>query len=246
VRKRAVDPLLSRIPTRTDRPIERSYTTAIRLLARAARLSHAASVVRWGSYFDEEEKGALYTDAMAAVVGTETSASLLEDTFRRTTARHRIDRTLYTDLHNYLPGALLVKADRMTMAHSLEARSPLLDHHVLELAARLPVRWKVKGRITKRALRAAFADMLPPDIARRGKMGFGVPLGAWFRGPLHDAARDMLLAPSAPIADYLQPSGIAKLLEQNRRGEADHGKRLWALLNLEAWLRHFSPETPWR
>jgi asparagine synthase (glutamine-hydrolysing) len=246
VRNRAVDPLLSRIPARTDKPVERSYTTAMRLLARAAKLSHAASVVRWGSYFDEAEKAALYTDDMAAVAGDETSASLLERTFARTQARHRIDRTLYTDLHNYLPGALLVKADRMTMAHSLEARSPLLDHHVLELAARLPVRWKVKGRVTKRALRAAFADMLPADIARRGKMGFGVPLGAWFRGPLHGAARDMLLAPSARIAEYLRPAGIAALLEQNRRGEADHGKRLWALLNLEAWLRRFSPEAPWR
>ena len=245
VREHAFDPLLARLPARTDRPVERSYTAAARLLARAARLSHAASVVRWGSYFDETQKAALYTDAMAAAVPARSSASVLEETFARAPARHRLDRTLYTDLHNYLPGALLVKADRMAMAHSLEARSPLLDQHVVELAARLPVRWKVRGRETKRALRAAFADMLPPAITRRSKMGFSVPLAAWFRGPLYDAARDMLLSPASHIQEYVRADAARSLLEQNRRGAVDHGKRLWALLNLESWLRRFTPEAPW-
>jgi asparagine synthase (glutamine-hydrolysing) len=225
--------------------VERSYTAAVRLLSRAAKLSHAASIIRWGSYFDEAEKAALYTDDMARSAGSETSASLLERTFRSAPARHRVDRTLYTDMHNYLPGALLVKADRMTMAHSLEARSPLLDQRVLELAARLPVHWKVQRRVTKRALRAAFADMLPPAQARRAKVGFGVPLGAWFRGPLYQFANDTVLAPAAPIREYIRPAAVRALLEEHRAGAADHGKRLWALLNLDAWLRQFTPEAPW-
>lgn len=245
VRTRAVDPLLSLLPARTDRPIERSYTAALRLLVRAAKLPHAASVVRWGSYFDEAEKAALYTEPMRAAAGTVRSASLLEQTFACAPARNRLDRTLYTDLHNYLPGALLVKADRMSMAHSLEARSPFLDHRVIELASRLPVHWKLRGRVTKRVLRVAFADMLPPGVANRPKMGFGVPLGAWFRGPLHGTARDLLLGQSSPIQEYVRASAMVDLLEQNRRGEADHGKRLWALLNMDAWLRRFSPEAPW-
>src|SRR6185436_16691189 len=123
--------------------------------------------------------------------------------------------TLSTDVQNYLPGALLPKVDRMTMAHSLEARSPFLDHEVMELSARLPESWKVRGRTTKRILRELFAGLLPESITRRGKMGFSVPLGPWFRGPLATAAQDILLAPQARIFQYLQRPGIEALFAQN-------------------------------
>ena len=148
-------------------------------------LGSGASVVRWGSYFSEAEKAALYTDDFAAAM--EPSHAAMERTYALALANNRLDRTLYTDLHHYLPGALLVKADRVTMAHSLEARSPFLDHELLELAARLPERWKVRGMTTKWILRDLFADFLPPKIAGRGKLGFSVPLARrnrWHRAPL--------------------------------------------------------------
>lgn len=243
LRRRVLDPLLSALPARADVPAERSYAGALRRLSRAAALPRGASVVRWGSYFDEAEKLALFRpEVRAAFDAPPTFARLVAD-FWSAPARQRVDRTLYADTLNYLPGALLVKADRMTMAHSLEARSPLLDHRLLELAAQLPVRFKLHGRRTKRVLRAAFADMLPPALAARPKMGFGVPLAAWFRGPLHDAARDLLLAPTSRIREYLRTEPVVELLEENSAGAADHGKRIWALLNLECWLRQYATAT---
>jgi asparagine synthase (glutamine-hydrolysing) len=140
-------------------------------------------------------------------------------------------------VHNYLAGALLPKVDRMTMAHSLEARSPFLDHEVMELAARLSVTWKVKRQCTKRLLRELFVDLLPATVLKRGKAGFGLPLGMWFREPLYQSVTDLLLAPDTRLCDYLRRDGVADLIEEHKRSQADHGKRIWALLNLEVWLR---------
>jgi asparagine synthase (glutamine-hydrolysing) len=235
-----VDWLLAALPASVDVPAERSYAGALRRLSRAADMPQGASVIRWGSYFDESEKRELFRPEVLAGFEVVPSFERLDRDFRAAPARTRVDRTLYVDLLNYLPGALLVKADRMTMAHSLEARSPLLDQKLLELAARLPVRYKVSRNRTKRVLRAAFADMLPAALAARPKMGFGVPLAAWFRGPLHDAAHDLLLGPDARVRDYLRAEPIGNLLSQNRAGAADFGKRIWALLNLEVWLRQYA------
>jgi asparagine synthase (glutamine-hydrolysing) len=239
LRHGAVDRLLRKLPVQTDRPMERSYMMALRQLAQAADLSHAASIVRWGGYFDEAEKWSLYTDDVRRVVNNTASAALLEETFHQARAANRLDRTLYTDIHHYLPGALLPKVDRTTMAHSLEARSPFLDHQVMELAARLPVSWKVRGQRTKWILRKLFSDLMPESIEKRGKVGFGVPLGLWFRGPLHASAVDLLLAPGARIRDYVRVEPIQRLIGENRQGQADHGKRIWMLLMLESWLRQY-------
>ena len=146
-----------------------------------------------------------------------------------------LDRTLYTDIHTYLPGDLLVKADRMTMAASLEGRSPFLDHELMAWAARLPNHMKVRGLTGKVALRKAFADVLPPEILRRGKQGFGVPLGAWLRGPLLPWARDLLLGSESPLRAWFRGEAVARLLEAHAAGREDHGKRLWALVTLAVW-----------
>jgi asparagine synthase (glutamine-hydrolysing) len=232
--------LLRALPVQSGRPVESSVVTALRHLARAADLPVGASIVRWGSFFTEEEKRALYTDEMQRSLDGSTSHALLEESFRRALARSRLDRTLSTDVHNYLPGALLPKVDRMTMAHSLEARSPFLDHEVLELAARLPESWKVRGTTTKRILRELFAELLPESISRRGKMGFSVPLGLWFRKTLAAPIRDILFASDARIYQYLRRDGVRAIFDENAAGRADQGKRLWALLNLEIWLQKYA------
>ncbi|HUF39788.1 MAG TPA: asparagine synthase (glutamine-hydrolyzing) [Anaerolineales bacterium] len=240
LRRGVLDPLIRRLPVQADRPMERSYTAALRGLARGATVPHAASKVRWSTYFQEDEKWALYNDEMkAALNGAGTSADQNAEAFRNARARHRIDRTLYTDIHHYLPGALLPKVDRMTMAHSLEARSPFLDHKVMELAARLPVHWKVRGRTTKWILRDLFRDLMPPGFEKRPKSGFSVPLGPWLRGDLYEPARELLLAGGSRVHAYLRPDGIERLLRENREGRDNHGKRIWALLNLELWMRTY-------
>jgi asparagine synthase (glutamine-hydrolysing) len=120
------------------------------------------------------------------------------------------------------------------MAHSLELRSPLLDHDVVELGLALPRSLKVHGRVGKVALRRAFADDLPPRVASRRKTGFGVPLRRWFRVDLRDLARDVLAADRG----WFRPEEVRRLLGEHESGRADHGHRLWCLLMLELWVRH--------
>ncbi len=232
-----LDALLRHLPGGGDKPVEKSPLAALRKLGQAASYGSGASVVRWGSYFTEAEKAWLYTPEHAAQVHAEPSHFTMERTFADSLAGNRLDRTLYTDLHHYLPDALLVKADRMSMAHSLEARSPFLDHELLELAARLPQRWKVRGTTTKWILRDLYRDVLPERIAGRGKLGFSVPLAGWFAGPQLGAVRDLLLAPDSRSRVLFRRKAVAQLVEENRTCRADHGKKLWALLCLEMWMR---------
>jgi asparagine synthase (glutamine-hydrolysing) len=137
------------------------------------------------------------------------------------------------DLETYLPGDLLPKADLASMAHSLELRSPFLDHDVVALGLALPDSLKVRGREGKVALRRAFAADLPDEVAGRGKTGFGVPLGRWFRRDLRETAHDLL----ATERGWFRPEEVRRLLDEHESGRADHGHRLWCLLMLELWMR---------
>ena len=137
------------------------------------------------------------------------------------------------DIATYLPGDLLLKADIASMAHSLELRSPLLDHEVLELGLALPDDLKLKGREGKQALRRAFAELLPAEVADRGKTGFGVPLARWFREDLRDLAGDVLLVDGG----LFRRAAVERLLAEHVAGDADHGHRLWCLVMLELWQR---------
>ena len=186
-------------------------------------MSSAASVVRWGNYFQEDQKRILYTDEMRHAIDGITSTSTLEQTFHIAPAANRLDRTLYTDIHNYLPGALLTKMDRMSIAHSLEARSPFQDHEVMQLAARLPANWKVRGKTTKWALRKVFQDLMPDVLNKRSKFGFGVPVSRWFRGPLRAMAKDLLLGNGAATRPYTRE-------QKQNTGESlshAHGRPSW-------------------
>ncbi len=140
------------------------------------------------------------------------------------------------DLETYLPGDLLVKADLASMACSLELRAPLLDHRVVELGLALPDELKVRGRTGKWALRQAFADLLPPEVAGRGKTGFGVPLGRWFRDDLRDYAETVLLERDRGL---FRRAEVARLLREHVERRRDHGHRLWCLLMLELWQRAY-------
>jgi asparagine synthase (glutamine-hydrolysing) len=143
------------------------------------------------------------------------------------------------DVATYLPGDLLLKADLASMAHSLELRSPFLDHEVMALGLALPERLKAHGREGKVALRRAFAADLPPQVASRGKTGFGVPLGRWFREDLREFTRDLL----STDRGWFRRDTLTRLFDEHESGRADHGHRLWCLLMLELWMREHV-ETP--
>lgn len=151
-----------------------------------------------------------------------------------------VTRKIACDYRAYLPGDLLVKADRATMAHGLEGRSPFLDHRLVETAARISSRRKVQGTRTKVALKEALADVLPREILRQRKRGFGVPLSRWLReDELGEVAEQVLTSERLADRKLLRMGRVRRLLDRHRQGREDHAQRIWALLWLEVWFRTF-------
>ncbi|MGH2498744.1 MAG: asparagine synthase (glutamine-hydrolyzing) [Candidatus Limnocylindria bacterium] len=147
-----------------------------------------------------------------------------------------VERLLAIDMRTYLPGDLLVKMDIATMAASLEARSPFLDHKLIEFVAHLPAQFKLRRGRSKYLLRRLMEGMLPAQVIDRPKMGFGVPVGRWMRGPLRPLLEDALLGSSD--RGFLHRAEVRRLVREHLAGTADHTYRLWALLMLELWFAH--------
>lgn len=148
-----------------------------------------------------------------------------------------LHRAVATDLATWLPGDILVKADRASMAVSLELRAPFLDHVLFEHAARIPTAWHFEGGRTKAFLRGALARRLTPAALQRRKQGFSVPLRAWCRGPVGDAVEQRLQ--DRRLGEWLAPDVVARLLQRHRRGVGDHGEMLWAVLVFARFLERW-------
>jgi asparagine synthase (glutamine-hydrolysing) len=178
----------------------------------------------------------------AGLAGHEAGAWLLGlfEATKGATSDH-LDRLLSVDVSSYLPYDLLVKMDIATMANSLEARSPFLDHKVMEFAARLPCRYKVCGTTLKYLPKKLAARLLPAETFKRRKMGFGVPVGAWMRNELRPLLEDVLLSPRALGRGYFRPEAVRRLARAHLDGVQDYSFQLWALLWLELWHREFLP-----
>lgn len=149
-----------------------------------------------------------------------------------------VTKMLYTDIKTFLPGDILVKVDRTSMAHALEVRSPLLDHQVVEFAATLPSRWKIVSNKKKIILRQAFSTLLPDDFLARKKQGFTVPLDNWFRSELRSLTREMLVANEA-LAPFFNLQTIGSLFENHCQGKQNNGTLLWTLLSFALWQREY-------
>ncbi len=193
-------------------------------------------------YFFDDDKERLYSDGFKAALGQERFAArrYLAEAYDQAPNGDFVNRLLHVDFNTYLPECLMTKIDIATMANSLEGRSPFLDHEFVELAFRMPGHWKLKGlRGSKWILKRAAKDLLPPRIRRRGKMGFGIPLGPWFRGQLRGYWEDHVLSSSALSRGYFTEAGLRRLQEEHLTGRRDHGYRMWALLMLELWHETF-------
>ena len=212
----------------------------LKRLGQASRISPKASILRWGSFFDEASKSTLYDEQMRALSGDADTSRLLEQDFDNSHAATYLDRTLSVDTRNYLCGDILVKADRMTMAHGLEARSPFLDHELVEFAARLPAHFKLRGRQGKQLLRKTFRETLPQSIRNRPKRGFGAPVEAWLRNELRPTVHEFLLSPNAQLGEFFSRDKMAGMVAEHETKKRDHGRRIWCLLMLEGWLRQCS------
>ena len=194
---------------------------------------------RWIGHLDPSERSALYTPGFREAVGTCDPEGMFEQVFGESDAEDWTDATLDADVNLYLADDLLVKMDRATMAHSLEGRSPLLDHTLMEFVAALPAKFKLHGSDKKRILRAALRGIVPDAILDRPKMGFGVPIDRWFRHELREMAHDLLLSPRTLQRGYFRPAVLRRLLTEHDTGHANHGEDLWDLLVLELWQRTF-------
>jgi asparagine synthase (glutamine-hydrolysing) len=157
---------------------------------------------------------------------------------KRAPTDHPLLLAQYLDLKTWLPGDILTKVDRASMAHSLEVRVPLLDHRLVEWASSLPPGLKLRGSTSKYILKKTLEADLPHDVLYRTKMGFSVPLAAWLRGPLAQRARDALLAGAIAECGYFEPAVLDRLVQQHAAGRHDHSATLWSLLMLDAFLRH--------
>ncbi|MBM4124933.1 MAG: hypothetical protein FJ246_08300 [Nitrospira sp.] len=225
-------------------PSDKADGRGSRLLSRLERLAtpFSRTYLERIRYFSREEKSRLYQPDFSSMVSGEDSYRLLTSWFEEAKATDLLDRLLAVDTRSYLPDDLLVKVDRATMAHGLEARSPFLDHKLVEFAAALPADMKVRNGQGKYLLKKAMRGTLPDSILDRPKMGFGVPIDRWFREDCRDFVRDTLLSSQAIGRGYFQPERVRELLDRHQGVGENYGSRLYALLMLELWHKAYVDE----
>jgi asparagine synthase (glutamine-hydrolysing) len=229
--RRNAGQMAARIPAQWEKyKICRIARRAMNIAAERDSVRYAPSIV----YFFEQDKVNGYGDLMVPHLA-DSSIAMLDKWFDESPSF--VAGAAWADIHTYLPDDLLVKVDIASMAHSLEARSPLLDHKLMEWAARIPAAQKFAGGETKAILKSALEPFLPHDVLYRPKMGFGVPIDRWLRNEIKDYAHDILLGTEARQRGLVKPEYVQMLLDEHCGGVRLHHTRLWGLLMLELWFR---------
>jgi asparagine synthase (glutamine-hydrolysing) len=244
LRRRIVGPLLQAMPD--------SFT--YKSIAQKARWVHQLALLpgvgeRYAEAtcffrFTHQAKQALFSDKLWAQVGQRNSADVIVEHFAEADSDDLIDQMLYADYMTKLPEHTLMMTDRMTMAHSLELRSPLVDHELVEYLAAFPSHLKIRKGELKYALRRVGRAYLPPAILQRHKQGFMFPVAYWFRNELHGFLRAILLDSPFVQAGLFRRSYVQQLLDEHRRNQVDHHVRLWMLLNLVIWHQLYIEQAP--
>lgn len=186
-------------------------------------------------YFDQEGLEELFEPSVLAAIKNKNVYEYFDSLYKTSDSEEFLDQILFCDLNGYLPDCLLVKMDIASMANSLEARSPFLDHKLIEFAAKIPSKYKVKFNGCKWILKKALKGFLPDSILERKKMGFGVPLRHWFKGPLAPFLKETLLSAKARKRGYFRMDVVERLIKEHQNDQRDHSVRLWALLWFELW-----------
>jgi asparagine synthase (glutamine-hydrolysing) len=210
----------------------------VRSLTGSALMDPARAFYRTNSFIDDDLMDQLLADGVRRSCAGYDPGAYTTGYWDKVRGADHVTCMLYTDLKTYLPDDILVKVDRMSMAHALEVRAPFLDYRIIEFAASLPSTWKIKGNDKKIILRKAFSRLFPGGILNRPKHGFTVPLDAWFRTELKPLAERCLLQQPS-LADYLNPSAVQRLWQEHQEKKANHGVLLWSLLMLALWQREY-------
>ncbi len=217
----------------------KSFTRRLYRFLSAVGKTPARRYLSWVNVFTPEMLGAGYCSDFAERIGFQEPLAWFDHLYEFAPGR-AANRAIHTDFASYLPFDLLTKLDIASMAWGLECRSPFLDHELVEFALSLPLSW----RMNKRILRDWAAPLLPAAVLRRPKMGFGVPVGEWFRGDLRGLLEQRLFAPDALCARIFRPKWLRTFVDQHLSGRHNHEHPLWALLMLELWHGRWQP-TVW-
>lgn len=197
----------------------------------------------WVSYFAAPERLRLFSPEMQRQVGARRAEDYLLAAMAATGAEDPAERAALADVRTFLPGNLLAYGDRMSMMHSLEVRVPFCDHVLVELVAQIAPALKLKGRSFKWLLRKAAADLLPPEIDRRGKLGFNPPMAQWLNGPLKPMVAALAAEPSAQMLEMVDPQAVRSLVAEHVVGRRDRSLHVWSLLVMNAWLEEDRAES---
>jgi asparagine synthase (glutamine-hydrolysing) len=238
----------NRIPSKIRRPVFSLLGEIYPKLDWAPRPLRAKSTFQSlgrdtiGAYFhsvsilNDQIRRRLYSQRMLRELQGYHARTVLESVMRDAPVEHHLDQVQYADMKTYLPGDILTKVDRASMATSLEVRVPMLDHGLLEWAATLPPEFRLRAREGKYVLKKAMEPQLPREVLYRNKMGFAVPLARWFRGPLRQSARNRLLEGSLKDSDFFDMRFVKRLLDDHTSGVSDYSAAIWALLMFESFL----------
>jgi asparagine synthase (glutamine-hydrolysing) len=237
LRKGLIENAVNLLPSSATK--RRSKAKDLKRFVKAASLPKVERYLSLVNAIDKSSKENLYTEDFRNQVKSADSAKFLKEWFDRSNGNGIVDATMFTDQMTYLPNDLLVKVDIASMANSLEARSPLLDHKVIEFAASLPESIKLKGSENKSLLKKVGARLVPREVLYRKKMGFGVPIANWLRGELKDFLRDNLLSEKFAKRGILKQSVAEKMINEHLSGEKDNYNQLWTILMLELWFQRF-------
>ena len=215
----------------------RSFRRRLKRLVESLAQDPERRYLNWITIFNASRLEWLVTPELWKLAQAEDPAACIFEAYTRFPSRDFVTRTTAVDVLTYLPCDILAKVDIASMAYSLECRCPMLDHKVVELAARMPIEVKQSLKLSKRVLVETFRDLIPRTIQTRKKMGFGVPIDHWFRAELKPMLYDVLLSDRCLSRGLLNPPAVRQLVEEHTAGTMDHAYRLWNLLCLELWHR---------
>ena len=221
-----------------------NYSRLAKKFIAGAHLSPEERYFSWNSFFTEELKNELYSEQLKAHLNSEPSFAVLKRYFDEVSSPEFLDKAQYVDQKTYLVEDPLMLTDKMSMANSLEARVPLLDHKLAELAAQIPASLRLKGMNTKYILKKALADIVPQEILQRQKQGFSMPIDTWLRNGLSNWCKELLSKRRIEKRGYFNYDTVRWLIQQHQDGKKDFSQHIWALLILEVWHTIFIDKEP--
>ena len=234
MRRGLIAPAVNLLPP-TDK--KKGFVNKSKRFVEGSNLPDDLQHTRWMTFLVEQEKQAMYHADFAHSRSGNFAFNFMRDYFKKATTRDRINQQSYVDVKTYMCDDILVKVDRMSMATSLEARVPFLDHRVVEFSGTVPGGMKLQGKRTKVILKEALTEILPEKIINRGKEGFSIPIKQWLKTDLKPMMLDMLSEDRLKREQFFQPAYVRRLIDEHLKGKENHSHRLWALMTFQNWKK---------